>query len=158
MDIAAIADRLANDDDLLARVIWTVKNYDSERAASQSFEARLEHLGIQQVSDTRKESLKIAADLGADDEVLKVLAEATRVRRKDTILLPAKYAHTSRGKAWCRKGRGDSAEWGEREGNAFEVGPGAWTVFSSDGFRREKRVEWEVEHVQVGDQTWTVAD
>lgn len=157
MDIAAITDRLSNDADLLARVVAAVEDYDSERAAAQSFEARLEHLGIR-VSGARKESLEIAADLGADDATLKTLAEAVRLRRRDTILLPAKYAHTSRGKAWCRKGRGDNAEWGERDGNAFEVGPGDWTVFSSDGFRREQRVEWEVRHVQVGDQTWTIAD
>ena len=63
----------------------------------------------------------------------------------------------SRGKGWCRSGRGDKAEWGQLEGAYWRVGPGAWTVHGSDGFRREKRTEWMVERVTVGGETWLIA-
>lgn len=110
------------------------------------------------MTDARRETLRIACELGVSDDVLNTLANATRVNRGETITLPARYLHLSRARGWARKGKGDTAEWGEKDGNGFRVGPGKWLVFSTDGFRREERVEWTVKHVAAGDQTWTIAD
>lgn len=107
----------------------------------------------------RLETLGIAAELGADEAVLRVIAEAVRVKRNSsTIVLPAhRYEGLSRGRGWARKGRGNTAEWGERTDDGYRVGPGRWTVGGHDGFSRKGQTEWSVKHVQVGDQTWTVA-
>jgi hypothetical protein len=111
------------------------------------------------VTDFRRESLTIAIGLGADQALVDKLAKAMRLSRKDTIVLPAgRYESLSRGKGWARCGRGDSAQWGERETGGYRVGVGSWLVFSSDGFHRESRTEWVVKHIQVGNQTWTLAD
>lgn len=111
------------------------------------------------VSDTRREDLAMAIALGADLTTLENLRDAVLVSRKAMILLPqGKYEGLSRGKGWARKGRRDSAEWGERDGNGYRVGPGRWTVGSTDGFSRKSQAEWVVVNLPVGDQTWTVAD
>ena len=107
----------------------------------------------------RRESLTIAASLGADVQTLAKLRDATRLARKASIIIPCvRYETLSRGRGWCRCGRGDSASWGERVYNGYKVGPGTWIVFGSDGFSRSDRVPWTVRHIQVGDQTWTMAD
>lgn len=110
------------------------------------------------VSDQRRESLAIALGLGADDATLARLRDATRLARRPTIILPpGRYEHCSRGRGWARMGRGSDVTWGERVDTGYQVGPGRWTVGSTDGFSRKKDVVWDVEHIAVGDQTWTVA-
>lgn len=109
-------------------------------------------------SPARQESLDIAVGLGADDATIAVLRAATRLNRGTTIVLPARYAGLSRARGWARCGRGSDARWGEAVDSGYRVGPGRWTVYSSDGFRREVRTEWRVRHVTVGAATWTVAD
>jgi hypothetical protein len=111
-------------------------------------------------TDRRRESLRIAAELGADTATLRQLAAATRLRRGDTAILPAgRYAHLSWGRGWARKGRGENAVWGERtEAGNFRVGPGKWVVGSNDGFRRKETTSFNVRHVQVGEQTWTIVE
>jgi hypothetical protein len=80
------------------------------------------------------------------------------VSRAHTILVPAnRLENLSRGKGWARKGRGDRAEWGERADGGYRVGPGKWTVGGNDGFDRKREDVWDVEHVQVGAETWTIA-
>ncbi len=107
----------------------------------------------------RVESLTIARDIGADLDLLKILESAIKVARRETIVLPKnRLEGMSRGKGWARKGQGKTAEWGEREDNGYRVGPGNWIVCGADGFSREKRDAWKVEHVQVGGQTWTIAN
>lgn len=109
-------------------------------------------------SAARVESLVIAAEAGASDALIARLAGAVRLARKSSVELPARYAGLSRSKGWARLGRGEGAEWGEVTNSGFRVAaPGSWTTFSSDGFSREKRETWKVEHVQVGDKTWTIA-
>lgn len=44
-----------------------------------------------------------------------------------------------------------------RPGRVAGRGPGPLVVESSDGFSRKERAEWDVEHISVGDQTWTLA-
>lgn len=111
------------------------------------------------VSAARRETLETAIALGASDELLVELRDALRVNRNPTIILPRHHLEgLSRGSGWCRKGRGDSAQWGERVDSGYKVGPGTWIVCGKDGFRREKRDTWTVKHVQVADQTWTVAN
>ena len=115
-------------------------------------------LDAETVTEARRESLARASELGADRMTLMMLVQASRVSRRDTIVLPSgKYEHLSRGKGWARKGRGNTAEWGEREDGGYRVGPGRWTVGSSDGFSRKSSIDWTVKHVCVGVETWTVA-
>lgn len=113
------------------------------------------------VSDMRRETLLRAIDLGAPQRVLIQLRDAKRVRREPTIRLPrGKYASCARGRDWCRMGRGDAITWGELDDSdsAYEVGPGKWTVGSTDGFRRTSNDMWVVKNVSVGEETWTIAN
>jgi hypothetical protein len=53
------------------------------------------------LSESRKESLRIAAEAGSDDATLKTIATAARLARAATIVLPAgRFAHTSRAKGF----------------------------------------------------------
>lgn len=108
---------------------------------------------------TREQTISKARDLGATEETIAALAAAARVACKASIALPAsRLEGLSQGRGWCRLGRGDAARWGEREQGAYRVSAeGIWTVYGSDGFRREERREWAVRHVAVGPETWTVA-
>jgi hypothetical protein len=102
------------------------------------------------VGDHRRASLRIALIAGADVDVLREIACASRVARHMTIALPAgRYAHLSRGRNWQRRSDGVFVDG--------EVGAGRWTVGSTDGFNRKDRTEWKVKNIQVGDQPWTVA-
>jgi len=109
------------------------------------------------VSAGRLTSLTLAAELGADAATLNRLVDASlRVSRTDTILLPAgQYAH--RGKSWCRSGTGASAKWGDPRDGQFRVGPGKWLVHSDDGGTRQDNTTWDVDHIHLGDQVWTLA-
>lgn len=112
-----------------------------------------------ELTETRLERLRLAIDLGASPGALVALRDARRTSRRASILVPRnRLEGLSRGRGWARKGRGSSAEWGEREDGYYRVGPGKWTVGGSDGFSRKKSDSWVVEHVQVGDQTWTIAN
>ena len=117
-------------------------------------------IGESNVSAPRRESLSIAIGLGADDEMLRRLIAATRVCRRDTIVLPMQHLETlSRGRGWCKHGGGADVTWGERVHGGYRVGlQGLWIVCGCDGFARQKRVEWTVQRIQVGDQAWTIAD
>lgn len=123
-------------------------------------ESRLEAIvGSKEISDKRRESLVMAIELGASDKLLVQIRDAIRIARNSTtIVLPSHhYEGLSRGKGWCRKGRGDGAVWGERTDGGYCVGPGRWTVGASDGFSRKGSDDWQVTHVIVGGRTWTVA-
>jgi hypothetical protein len=109
-------------------------------------------------SEARVALLQRAHDAGASDKVILALATAIRIATRDTIKLPAhRFESLSRGRGWARKGRGDSAEWGERVDGGYRVGPGKWTVGGHDGFSRKGQDTWTVAHVTVGSETWTVA-
>lgn len=115
-------------------------------------------VGTQERSAKWTEKLKHAIAAGVTDEVLAVLCLADRLSRTGVVVLPyQRYAMLSRGRGWCRRGRGDSAVWGDDTGKGYRVGPGHWTVGGSDGFSRKGQDEWEVEHVRVGCETWTIA-
>jgi len=112
-----------------------------------------------EVGEKRRESLQIAIDLGADQKTLEQLRDAARIYRADYIVLPAhRYEGLSRGRGWARKGRGDSAVWGERTDDGYKVGPGRWTVGATDGFSRKATNDWTVKNIKVGDQIWTIAN
>lgn len=111
------------------------------------------------VSDERRKSLELAIAAGVDQETLDTLGDAARLSRSSTIVLPHhRYEHLSRGRGWARKGTGPNVEWGQRVGNGYRVGPGHWSVGSTDGFSRKGGVDWVVRHISVGPETWTIAD
>ena len=113
---------------------------------------------VSALSPARLKTLTRAVELGAPPEVLDVLARALLVWRGETIVLPPhRFEALSRGSGWARCGRGDSATWGERVDGGYRVGPGRWSVGGHDGYSRKKSNDWDVRHVTVGEQTWTVA-
>lgn len=126
--------------------------------ASETVSDRIARLNVsEELSDTRIESLSIANPL-VDDALFVRIAKSLRVSRKGTVTLPAhRYEGLSRGRGWCRQGRGSSAVWGERVDNGYQVGPGRWIVGGNDGFSRKGEESWNVEHIEVGDKTWTIA-
>jgi hypothetical protein len=120
--------------------------------------ATLDELCANQTA-ARAASLRLAFESGADEATLRQIAAATRVSRGGSILLPARYANCSRARGWARLGRDAAAQWGEAEATGYRVRTaGSWLVYSSDGFQREERKTWRVWHLQIGDQTWTLAD
>lgn len=132
---------------------------DASGVVVEAVGARIARLGLTEISEMRLESLRIAHEAGVADDVFRKLGDAVRLNRRDTIILPKdRLENLSRGKGWARKGRGEAAEWGEREDNGYRVGPGKWVVGGNDGFRRKNETSWVVEHVKVGEQTWTVAN
>jgi hypothetical protein len=111
------------------------------------------------VSDSRCELLAKALAAGADGDTLVAIRDALRVTQSVTVKLPPhRFENLSRGRGWARKGRGDSATWGERVDGGYLVGPGKWVVGGHDGFTRKGQNEWTVTHVRVGDATWTIAN
>lgn len=111
------------------------------------------------VSDTRKATLVSAIELGATDAALTKIRDARRVcRDSKTIVLPSqRYESLSRGRGWARMGKGPGAVWGERADGGYRVGPGRWTIGGNDGFTRKGEDMWDVSHVAVGEQIWTIA-
>lgn len=113
-----------------------------------------------EISEFRMETLKKAIELGADENTLVLLRDAVRVCRRGVIVLPQHHFQSlSRGRGWCRSlGKGETS-WGERtEKGDYEVGPGSWSVGATDGFSRKKSTGWVVKNIQVGGETWTVAN
>ena len=112
------------------------------------------------VSEQRVKTIARAIELGADDATVLTLVDACRVKQNSaTICIPAdKLEGLSRGRGWCRQGNGDAVVWGERTDLGYRVGPGRWTIGATDGFSRKNSTQWDVRHVQVGGETWTIAD
>lgn len=111
------------------------------------------------VSDARRDTLARGIALGAAEGTLAALRDAGRVSRGNAIVLPAhRLEGLSRGKGWARKGRGNNVEWGDKTEGGYRVGPGHWVVGGNDGFSRKGETTWDVEHIQVGTETWTIAD
>lgn len=111
------------------------------------------------ISDERCVTLIKAAKTGASPLAMKNIAEAKRVSSKKYIELPKhRFEYLSRGRGWCRQGTGSNAIWGERTENGYKVDtPGKWSVGGHDGFTRKREDIWIVEHVKVGEETWTIA-
>ncbi len=113
----------------------------------------------EELSSKRLEMIWDAAAAGASVEVLDQIRTCLRVTRKPTIILPRqRLENLSRGRGWCRQGRGDKATWGEREDEGYRVGPGKWVVGGNDGFNRKGEDHWEVKHLTIGTETWTIAN
>lgn len=100
-----------------------------------------------------------AIELGATDEILEILCDATRTSQLTTIVLPAdRLEGLSRGRGWARKGKGSNVEWAPKAaGGGYRAGPGRWSVGATDGFYRKSNTDWDVELIQVGSEFWTVA-
>lgn len=131
-------------------------------AESESLKDRLTRLEIDpdDVKQKRIESLAIAHDANVSDAIFRTIAEARRVHRNSyTVVVPRHPLEScSRGRGWARKGKGSSAEWGERVDRGYRVGAGVWSVGGHDGFRRKRSDEWVVEHIIVDNATWTIAN
>lgn len=135
----------------------SVENLENEVIKAAESHPLWEEL-TKDASDSRKVSLALAIQAGADEKLLKKLSKAVRLSRKDTIILPAvRFENLSRGRGWCRCGFGEEATWGERVSTGYLVSEGRWTVFGTDGFKRSDRINWTVYHVKVGDMIWTIA-
>lgn len=120
---------------------------------------RIARLGLTEISESRMRSLVLAHESGVDDETFGALGRAVRLARQASIVLPAhRFESLSRGRGWARQGRGDGATWGERVDGGYRVGTGRWSVGATDGFQRKNSTIWDVEHITVGDQTWTIAN
>ena len=125
---------------------------------TETIESRLSRLSLTACSPARLETLAIAHPV-ADDATMAVLAAAVRVGRKETVILPAdRLESKSRGRGWARQGNGAVVVWGERTDGGYRVGPGKWLVGGTDGFQRQETTNWDVKHIQVGGETWTIAD
>jgi hypothetical protein len=111
-------------------------------------------------TDARRETLQLAIDAGAPRKTLVLLRDAVRVTRAPRAKLPrGRYQGCSRGRDWCRQGSGKNAVWAQLNDDetAYLVGPGKWSVGSTDGFKRKSERKWIVKAIQVGSETWTVA-
>lgn len=109
------------------------------------------------IKESRGVSVLIAIRAGAPWETIRTIIDAGVLGRGKTCTLPAgRYEHLSRGKGWARMGRGKDAVWGQKAAGGYVVGPGKWTVGSNDGFNHSSETKWEVSHIQVGDETWTL--
>lgn len=133
-------------------------NIETNTTLQAAVADRITRLGLADIGESRLQSLTIAHEAGVTDDTFAKLGNALRLSRLATIVLPAhRYESLSRGRGWARKGRGDNAQWGEREDNGYRVSDGRWTVGASDGFSRKDEALWTVTHVTVGDSTWTIA-
>lgn len=110
------------------------------------------------VSAARADLVARAITLGADAATLDRLIDAVRIADAALIVVSTRYGNLSRGKSWGRQGSGKSAVWAERNGADVVLTPGKWTVGSDDGFSRKDSTTWDVEHVTVGTETWTIAN
>jgi hypothetical protein len=144
----------------------TTKDHKPEKTPNElRVEAALAQYAAENTSPitaARTESIEIAVELACSDAALQAIIGAVRVSRSNTIVLPAhRFERLSRGKGWARKGRGATAVWGERDdadpNGGYRVGPGRWTVGGNDGFSRKGETVWDVQHIDVGGQIWTVA-
>lgn len=135
------------------------ENIKSNASAATTAQISIEEIVAgKDVTESRKETLAIAADNGATTEQLIVLRDAVRVSRKDTIILPAhRYENLSRGRGWARKGSRDNAVWGDREEGGYRVDAGNWTVGGNDGFSRKDETKWTVKNITIGAVTFTIA-
>lgn len=107
----------------------------------------------------RVDLIELAHRLGCTDAVFADLARAPRACSGDTIVIPAgDYGSLYGSKEWARKGSGKDAEWGTRVPGGWRVGAGHWLVESRcDSRKKRDSLEWDVRHVIVGEQVWTVA-
>lgn len=125
--------------------------------AIESVTDRIARMALADISEKRLADLTIAHPL-VDDATFAKISDAPRYSKTDTVIIPMhKLATLSRGKGWARLGQGKNVTWGERCNGGYRVGPGHWTVGGDDGFSRKGQIEWTVEHVTVGSETWTVA-
>jgi hypothetical protein len=126
---------------------------------TESVTERITRLNLSDIGEGRLQSLTIAHPL-VDDATFAKLANVKRIKRNsDSIVIPAhRYENLSRGRGWARKGKGDNVTWGERVDGGYECDKGRWVIGASDGFSRKDSVTWDVSHVTVGEQTWTIAE
>jgi len=105
----------------------------------------------------RKESLKLAFELGATEKTCRKILTAAKVARDGgTISIATRYGSLSRGKCWGRNKKTD--EWADKSDGTVYLTPGRWMVGSSDGFSRKEKAAWKVEKVSVGEQEWLIAN
>lgn len=125
---------------------------------SESVTERIARLSLTDISEARMEKLEAIHAKGVPDEIFSAIADANRAEQGTTIVLPASRLESlSRGKGWARLGKGKSVEWGERVRGGYECGPGHWVVGGSDGFKRSEQTPWDVSHINVAGEIWTIA-
>lgn len=111
-------------------------------------------LQARNVSEARKESIRLAIEAGCADDTLIAIRDAAVLSRAASIILRASpMDRLTRG--WRRSGENDDdttrCTW--VAGRGYQVRQGTWVV--GDGPRSR---EWTVRHIAVGSATWTLAD
>lgn len=114
---------------------------------------------VEALKPARIETLAAAVEAGVSDTGLEKLATAWGTSKRHEITLPFGAHETGRGKGrgWARMGTGSDALWGVDAERGFKVGPGEWTVGSTDGGAKSSRDRWLVEEVTVGAERWLVS-
>ena len=127
--------------------------------ATETTSAAAHYVETVETTDSRRETLREALELGATMEVLEQIADAVVVAVGGTVVLPAHhYPGLAHKASWARRGSGEVVTWGQRVSGGYLVGPGEWTVHVSDGPRHRTDDVWVVTHVAVGPHaTWTLA-
>ena len=123
----------------------------------ESLDARFLRLGLNTDKPLpRLESLEIANPHVKDGTFLE-LYNAHKLSRLPSIVLPKhRFASLSQGRSWCRNER--TKEFANEyiassEGDKVTK----FTVGGNDGFRRADKVTWDVWHIAVNGNIWTVA-
>jgi len=108
---------------------------------------------LRQVQDARAPGASVAT--------LRRIVSAEIVAPVGPVRVRTRYGALSRGKCWGRLGTGRDVAWADKDrdhGVVLLDRPGVWTVGSDDGFRRNEKVPWTVEEVDVGGERWLIAN
>lgn len=115
------------------------------------------------LSERKAGAIIRACAAGITPADLKALAEAKFFAEGAELRLPAHHFEgLSRGRGWCRLGRGESTQWGRRVGERgagyIVSAPGRWHVGGFDGFTRKREDVYQVDAIRVGAATWLIAN
>jgi hypothetical protein len=104
------------------------------------------------VKDRRREFLLRAMELGATDDAIRTLAKSKKIfARPNGNLSPLRYESLSRGRGWCRLGKGDNVVWAQKgdDGRYIIDMEGRWSLGATDGFSRKETEEWVAKRVKI---------
>lgn len=126
---------------------------------TKTIEERIDEIGFELESVTQARLDFLKANPTCTDKQIEAVLEAHRFSAGDHILLPSgRYDNLSRGRGWCRLGRGPDAQWAHDDGDGYIVSKtGTWTVGSTDGFSRKENLTYKVKKLKVGSSVCWIA-